>query len=141
MDHQACPHRVPAGLSPQDPQCKGNDWRPGGQGVGEGALVERGHQVIDGEGPTGPFPHTGQLLGQVSTGRRKVPTLPSPPAFDTAAASSAEVKTPMPGLNDGKLDAQSVHNGVCSMMLLPEKGLIECNDVLRQNRFSVKTDT
>jgi len=79
-------------------------------------------KAIVAEGLLLPARRRASCWGKSSTGRRKVPTLPSPPALDTAAASSAEVKAPMPAWMMGNSMPNRVHNGVWGMMLLPERG-------------------
>jgi hypothetical protein len=53
MDHETAYLVRPLDQVSWIPERQDNDRGPGVQGVGEGALVQRGHQVIDGKGPIG----------------------------------------------------------------------------------------
>jgi hypothetical protein len=56
LEHQTAHIMRPLDQVPRIPQRQDNDRGPGGQGVSERALTQRGHQVIHGTGPPGPCP-------------------------------------------------------------------------------------
>jgi hypothetical protein len=106
MDHQAAHIMCPLDQVPRITQRKRNDRGPGGQGVGEGALVQRGHQVINGKGPTGPCPQTGKLLGQVLDRPEEGPHTAQPTRIGHRRRQLGGGEGAHARLNDGKLDAQ-----------------------------------
>ena len=94
-------------------QMERNGGRAGGQGRGERGLVERPGLVVDDERAVGQGTEPAPLLSQLGSGRTAVPRLPSPPARQTAAASSTESQGPNGAPMIGRAMSRRSQNRVC----------------------------